>query len=252
MIAMLALTAFAMTTSDYKLAWSDEFDKPGSPDAAKWNFEQGFAYNNEKQFYTGNRKENVEVKGGRLVITARKDNFEGKEITSARLNTQGKATWTYGRFEVRAKVPTGRGTWPAIWMLGSNIKEVGWPKCGEIDIMEHVGYDPDRVHGTIHTDAYNHTKKTGRGNSLELKPYQDFHVYSMEWTAEKIDFFIDGKKYHSFAKESDDPAVWPFNKPQFMILNLAIGGDWGGQKGIDDAIFPAVFEVDYVRVYQKK
>jgi beta-glucanase (GH16 family) len=251
MITLLALASVLMTP-DYKLVWSDEFDKPGLPDPAKWGYEYGFLRNAEKQFYTRGRLENARVEGGRLIIEARKDNFEGHEVTSASLTTEGKANWTYGKFEARLKLPTGRGTWPAFWMLGTNIREVGWPKCGEIDIMENVGYDPDKVHGTIHTDAYNHTKNTGRGKSVDMKPYEDFHTYTVEWLENRIDFFVDGRKYHSFAKESDDPAVWPFNKPQYMILNLAIGGGWGGQKGIDDAIFPARYEIDYVRVWQKK
>lgn len=238
--------------SDYKLIWSDEFDRPGKPDPKKWKIETGYAHNNEKQYYT-NREKNIRVEGGKLIIEAHKDSFEGKhEITSGRMNTQGLASWKYGKFEARAKVPTGRGTWPAFWMLGDNIGEVGWPACGEIDILEHVGYDPDRVHFNVHTKDYNHVMKTNKGTNVELKdPHKDFHVYSAEWTDTQIDFFVDGKKTFTFKKESDDSGVWPFSKPEFIILNLAIGGDWGGSKGIDDAIFPARYEVDYVRVYQK-
>jgi hypothetical protein len=161
--------------------------------------------------------------------------------------------WTYGRFEVRAKVPTGTGTWPAIWMLGTNIREVGWPACGEIDIMENVGFDPHRVHGYVHTAAYNHTRGTQKGNSLELdKPWENFHVYAIEWFEDRIDFFIDDENYFTFEKESDDDDVWPFDKPHYLLLNLAIGGNWGGQQGIDDSLFPHRFIVDYVRVYQQR
>lgn len=238
--------------SPWKLVWSDEFDKPGLPDPAKWTYETGFIANNEAQFYVKERKENSRIEKGRLIIEAHKDNFGGHPISSARLITRGKKEFTYGRVEVRAKVPTGRGTWPAIWFLGANISEAGWPACGEIDLMEHVGYDPNTVHFNIHTKAYNHMAGTNKGTSVEFPKNLDWHVYALEWYPDRLEFFLDGRKTFLYRKESDDPAVWPFNKPQFILLNLAIGGNWGGAKGIDDAIFPARFEVDYVRLYEGK
>lgn len=230
--------------------WQDEFDGSGLPDASRWDYEVGLIRNNERQFYTRARQENARLENGTLVIEAHREPYQGAAYTSASLTS--RANWTYGRIEVRAKLPKGRGTWPAIWMLGTNIREVGWPACGEIDIMEHVGFDPGRIHANIHTKAYNHVQRTNKGNSLIVsKLDEDFHVYSADWTPEKIDFFVDGQRYFSFAKEPGGDAVWPFDKPQYLILNLAIGGSWGGQQGIDDAVFPTRFVIDYVRVYRQ-
>lgn len=268
--AALLLAASSLPAEDWKLIWSDEFDKPGLPDPAKWGYEVGFIRNNEAQYYTRERRENARVEDGYLVIEARKEKTkneayraegtEGRrrgrgsefaEYTSASLLTKGKAEWTYGRIEVRAKLPSGRGTWPAIWTLGTNISQVGWPTCGEIDIMEFVGYEPGVVHANIHTGDYNHVKGTGKGNKISVPDASEqFHVYVVEWYPDRLDFFLDDKKYFTFRKESDRVGVWPFNQPQYLILNLAIGGAWGGQKGIDDTIFPQRYLIDYVRVYQ--
>lgn len=229
--------------------WQDEFDVPGLPDPTRWNYEGGFVRNKEQQFYTRNRLENARVENGTLVIEGRREPYQGAQYTSASLTS--RANWTYGRIEVRAKLPKGRGTWPAIWTLGTNIREVGWPACGEIDIMEHVGFDPGRIHANIHTTAYNHVKRTNKGNSiLVAKPDEEFHLYSIAWTATEIQTFVDGQRYFTFAKEAGGDPVWPFDKPQYLILNLAIGGNWGGQKGIDDTAFPAQYVIDYVRVYR--
>ena len=174
------------------------------------------------------------------------------DYTSARLTTQGKAGWIHGRIEVRAKVPGGRGTWPAIWTLGTNIHDVGWPACGEIDIMEFVGFEPGVIHANIHTKKYNHVAKTGKGDQISIPDASEaFHVYAVEWDAEKMDFFVDEHKYFTYRNEGSGTAAWPYDKEQYLILNLAIGGDWGGQKGIDDSRFPQQFVIDYVRVYQK-
>ena len=229
--------------------WQDEFDRDGPPDASRWDYEIGFVRNKERQYYTRNRRENARVESGRLIIEARREPYENAEYTSASLTS--RAHWTYGRIEVRARLPKGRGTWPAIWTLGTNIRDVGWPACGEIDIMEHVGFDPGRIHANIHTTAYNHVKRTNKGNSLLVSgPDEGFHLYSIAWTATQIDTFVDGQRYFTFTKEPGGDAVWPFDKPQYLILNLAIGGSWGGQQGIDEAAFPARFEIDYVRVYR--
>ncbi len=237
----------------WQLVWSDEFDYEGLPDPEKWSYDIGYIANNEKQYYTESRLENARVEEGNLIIEARKESWEDFDYTSARLVTRGKESWTYGRFEVRARLPTGTGTWPAIWMLGTNISEVGWPACGEIDIMENVGFDPHMVHGNVHTQAYNHTKGTHKGDEIELEqPWEEFHVYAIEWFEDRIDFFVDDTKYFTFEKESDDDDVWPFDKPHYLLLNLAIGGDWGGIEGIDDELFPHRFHIDYVRVYEQQ
>lgn len=249
MAAVLLLAA----APGWKLVWHDEFDKPGLPDPARWTYEEGFIRNHEAQYYTPARPENARVENGHLVIEARRDYYQGHRVSSASVTTQGKATWTYGRIEVRAKIPTGRGTWPAIWTLGSNISEIGWPRCGEIDMMENVGFDPDRMHFNIHGPKL--SQKAGSQSSVNVlmdKPYAGWHVYAMEWFEDRIDLFMDGKKYLSYLNDGKgDDATWPFHLPQYLILNLAIGGDWGGQKGIDDAILPSRFEIDYVRVYER-
>ena len=198
--------------------------------------------------------ENARVEDGTLIIEARKDGDTvpgaDRGYTSASLVTKDTATWTYGRIEVRAKLPQGVGTWPAIWTLGVNIDEVGWPACGEIDIMEHVGFAPGLLHGTVHTEAYNHVKGTARGGSLyRPDPYEDFHIYAVEWFEDHIDFYIDEYKYFTFKNENAGVDAWPYDAPQYLILNLAIGGSWGGQQGVDDSIFPQPYFIDYVRVF---
>lgn len=238
--------------SRWSLVWADEFDREGAPDPAVWSPEEGYLRNGEKQYYTG-RPENGRVEGGSLVIEARRDNWNGKPITSASYRSIGKKTFLYGRISVRAKIPTGRGTWPAIWTLGANIEQTGWPACGEIDILENVGFDPKTIHANIHCKAYNHMIHTGKGNKVTAEaPWSQFHEYAIEWYEDRIEFFFDDTRYFVYRKESDDPAVWPFAQPHYLILNLAIGGGWGGQKGIDDTLFPHRFEIDYVRYYQAK
>jgi len=239
--------------SKWKLAWSDEFRTGTAPDPRFWGYEEGYVRNAEAQYYTKDRRENVRIENGKLVIEARQDNWNGKKITSASITTQGKRPFLYGRIEARAKIPTGRGTWPAIWTLGENISKVGWPKSGELDILENVGFDPHRIHANIHVDAYNHSKGTGKGNSiLANEPWKRFHIYAVEWWPDRVEFFFDDNRYFVFRREKDDDSVWPFDKPQYLILNLAIGGGWGGQKGIDEALFPHRFEIDYVRYYEPK
>jgi beta-glucanase (GH16 family) len=249
MVFLIAMCAASVQAQGRKLVWSDEFNGAGMPDTTKWSYAVGLAANHEAEWYTRARPENARIENGMLVIEARKEEFEKGHYTSARLNTRGKAEWLYGRIEVRAKLPTGVGTWPAIWMMGT--RRVSWPACGEIDIMENVGFDPDTINANIHTAKYNHVLKTNKGSKITIpKPYDSFHVYAIEWTEKKIDVFVDDTKYFTFENEGTGLDVWPYSDPEYLILNLAIGGDWGGQKGIDDSIFPQLFYIDYVRVYQ--
>lgn len=235
----------------WTLAFSDEFDTPGPLDPSKWGYELGYIRNNEAQYYTS-RLENVRAEGGNLVIEARKEAYQGFGYTSASVNTLGRFEFQYGRVEVRAKLPVGNGTWPAIWTLGTNRSQVGWPACGEIDVMENVGYDPLRIHGSIHTSAYNHTIGTQKTANVTIaNPSEDFHVYAMEWYADRIDIFADGQKYFTFANEGTGQRAWPFDRPQYLLINLAIGGSWGANKGIDDSRFPHRYLVDYVRIYKQ-
>jgi beta-glucanase (GH16 family) len=238
-----------------RLVWQDEFDKPGLPDSDNWKYDTGYLRNHEWQFYTYRRTENAEIKNGFLDIIARNDSFKtGGQIhpvTSADISTHGKKSWTYGRIEVRAKIPSSLGTWPAIWTLGDDIRQTGWPACGEIDIMEHVGFMPDTLHFNVHTAKYNHVKKTNKGTRIFYpSPEKDFHIYAIEWFPERIDWLLDGKKVFTYINEHSGEATWPFDKPQFIILNLAIGGDWGGAKGVSLNALPQHFYIDYVRVYQ--
>jgi beta-glucanase (GH16 family) len=211
--------------------WQDDFSTGSTVDASKWTFETG-----------GN---------GNLSITAKKEALSGREYTSTRMITKGKGDWLYGRFEVRAKLPKGRGTWPAIWMLSSDNSYGTWPASGEIDIMEHVGYDPNKIHSSVHTSAYNHTRNTQKTSSKVIPDATDaFHVYRVDWTPYAIRSYIDGVMYFEFTNEGKGFTAWPFDKKQFMILNIAVGGNWGGVQGVDNTVFPATMEVDYVKVYK--
>ncbi|MDQ3279697.1 MAG: glycoside hydrolase family 16 protein [Bacteroidota bacterium] len=248
--------AATTTNSDFEAApvWQDEFDYSGLPDSTKWGYDVGGHGwgNNELQYYTRSGN-NARVGNGILTITARKEPMEGKSYTSARLVTKNKGDFLYGRVEVRAKLPSGRGTWPAIWMLPTDWAYGGWPASGEIDIMEHVGYDPARVLFSVHTEAYNHVKGTQKSGEKNISTAMtDFHLYRVDWTPDSIRGYFDNEQVFSFANEQKGSATWPFDKRFHILLNLAIGGNWGGQKGVDDAIFPATFEIDYVRVYRKK
>ena len=243
---------------DATLVWSDEFDRPGAPDSTKWNYDLGDGCpdncgwgNNELQYYTRDEK-NVRVKDGKLIIEAIKDSVQSKGFTSTKIVSKHKGDWLYGRFEIKAKLPRGHGTWPAIWMLPTDWKYGGWPASGEIDIMEHVGYDPGVIHGTIHTESYNHIKQTQKEGIITVADAEaTFHVYSVDWQESKMDFFVDGKRYHTVIRDpKDDFKGWPFDQQFYLILNVAVGGNWGGAKGVDPDIWPQRMEVDYVRVYQ--
>lgn len=244
----------------WRLVWSDEFEYTGLPDSAKWGYDVGGHGwgNQELQNYTGLRKENARVESGQLIIEARRDGSASQMYTSARLLSKGKAEWTYGRFEVRAKLPSGRGTWPAIWMLPSmkSYGDGGWPDNGEIDIMEHVGFDPDVVYGSVHTRAYYHSIGTQKTGKIAVRTARTgFNVYAVEWTPREIRWYVNDKHYFTFRNErltvrTAHYKQWPFDKPFHLILNIAVGGAWGGAQGVDQSIWPQRMEVDYVRVYQ--
>lgn len=253
--AVLTFILFSCTDQGQptrKLIWSDEFDKAGLPDTTKWAYDQGGHGwgNNELQFYTRARAENARIEDGHLIIEAHREPWEGKEYTSARLVTRGKAEWQYGRIEVRARIPEGLGTWPAIWTLGATQPFV-WPDDGEIDIMEHVGFNPGYVHGSIHCKKYYHSIGTQKTDTMYIPDFSKaFHVYAVEWTRDSISTEIDGKTYFRFANEKAGYDSWPFDNKMYLILNLAVGGNWGGMKGVDTTIWPRRMEVDYVRVYE--
>ena len=267
--ALLTLTACASeeaaveapAAEGWRLVWADEFDADGLPDPARWRYDVGGHGwgNDELQYYTEARMANARVEDGHLVIEARREPYEGRAYTSARLVTKGVGDWTYGRFEARAMLPSGRGTWPAIWMLASQdvYGDQYWPDNGEIDIMEHVGFDPDVVHSTVHTRAYHHSIGTHVGARTTVPGARTgFHVYAVEWTPEAIHGLVDGRRYFTFPNERlTDPGAgwreWPFDRPFHLLLNIAVGGTWGGQQGVDSTAFPQRMVVDYVRVYQR-
>src|SRR5690554_435506 len=244
----------------YNLVWSEEFNaerhsggKPALPDMEKWwyeNLPKG-AVNNELQTYVGGFRGTdtvAAISDGTLKIIALKS---GNDILSARINSN--ESWTYGYFEARLRVPGGKGTWPAFWMLPEK-ENLNWPLDGEIDIMEYVGYQPNVVHSTVHTGAYNHMIGTQKGASKTIQNAETaFHIYAVEWTADYIKGFVDGEEYFRFNNDgAGNKETWPFNVPFYLKLNLAWGGDWGGAQGVDESKLPATYEIDYVRVYQKK
>ncbi len=232
--------------------WADEFDYTGLPATDKWDYDLGGSGwgNNEKQYYT-NSINNVSVGNGLLSITARKENMNGMSYTSTRLVSRNKLDVLYGRFEIKAKLPTGRGTWPAIWMLPTDRAYGDWPKSGEIDIMEHVGYDQNNVHFTTHTEAY-YFKINTQKTSTKMIPDAStaFHLYRVDWTPYAVRGYYDNVLVFEFVNEGTGYKVWPFDKRFHLLMNLAIGGDWGGAQGIDDTIFPQKLDVDYVRYYK--
>lgn len=232
--------------------WSDEFDVAGLPNTSKWGYDLGGSGwgNNELQNYT-NTLDNAKVENGNLVITAKKETSGTMNYSSARLVSKNKGDFLYGRIEARAKLPAGRGTWPAIWMLPTDWAYGNWPKSGEIDIMEHVGYDLNKVHVTVHTEAYNHSIGTQRGASQTVPTATtDFHKYRVDWTPYAIRGYIDDQLMFTFVNEGKGSAAWPFDKRFHILLNLAIGGNWGGAQGVDDTAFPQAMLIDYVRVYK--
>lgn len=242
-------------TQKRQLVWSDEFNYNGLPDSSKWSYDVGGDGwgNNELQYYTSADTANVLVKNGKLYLTALKQQQGKNSWTSARLVTKHKGDWQYGRIEVSAKLPSGRGVWPAIWMLPTDWLYGGWPESGEMDIMEHVGFNPDTVFSSVHTKSFNHIIGTQKTKGIKINnPYNSFHVYAAEWFADRVDFYMDDLFILSFKNTGKGWEEWPFNKRFHLILNIAVGGNWGGMKGIDEQLNKCVMEVDYVRVYQGK
>lgn len=248
----------------YELVFQDEFSRDGMLDETRWDYAternaQGW-FNREKQYYARARAKNSRVENGNLIIETHAEELDkseypdwsGQKYTSARIVTRGKASWTYGFFEIRAKLPCGTGTWPAIWTLPED-PDVVWPSGGEIDIMEHVGFDPGVVHQSIHTKAFNFSAGTQKTTKFTLPDVcTAMHRYQLLWTSEFILLGVDDAPKFLYKKDKGNQSRWPFDKPQHLLLNIAVGGDWGGQKGISSAAFPAKFEIDYVRVYQPK
>ncbi len=232
----------AADTSSYQLVWSDEFDS-SAINTGNWNFETGGNGwgNHEQEYY---QKPNAAVENGNLVITAKKETVGSNGYTSSRMTTQGKKEFTYGKIEARIKMPVGQGLWPAFWMLGANINTLSWPKCGEIDIMEHINAD-SIIYGTTHWDNNGHVQDS---KNMPSSP-SVYHVYGIEWNATSIQWYIDSSMYHT--SDITVNSTEEFHKPFFLLFNFAVGGDWPGQ-AVDDSLFPAKMFVDYVRVYQKK
>lgn len=250
----------------WKLVWSDEFNTEGHPDRSKWIYEHGYCRNHEAQYYTKERLKNTRCEGGKLILEAHREQIQNEfyktgssdwtskntltEYTSGAIKTRGKYSVKYGRIEISAKLPLGRGVWPAFWMMGD---QGGWPKCGEIDVMEYVGFQPDVVHANVHWFDYKKNKHTSNGSTLKgQSPGDGFHVYAVEWDKDQMKFYYDDQVYHTWKlSQADSEKGNPFHQPHYLLLNFAVGGEWGGQKGIDESIFPQKYEIDYVRVYQK-
>jgi len=264
-----APTAQTPNKSQWQFEWADEFNVTGLADSKNWSYEKGFVRNKEHQYYTEARKKNAFIEKGKLVIEAHRESFPNKDYeagsknwqrarkqaywTSAALITKGKKSFLYGRIEVRARMPRGAGAWPAIWMLGTNIHKTGWPSCGEIDIMEFLGREPKTIHTTIHFKDAQSKKHKNNGGSKDFHQLDEkFHTYAIEWDKDKIDFFVDQVKIHraelKLANQADGSN--PFRKPHYLLLNLAMGGGWGGK--IDPKLQKARYEIDYVRYFKKK
>ncbi|PZD79421.1 family 16 glycosylhydrolase [Mesonia sp. K7] len=253
------------TAQKFELVWDESFNYSGKPDPAKWNYETGYIRNQEHQYYT-KRKKNVRVKDGKLIITARKEAYKNKafdkdstnwrhnkeiaEYTSGSINTFKKFHIQYGKIEVRAKLPKGNGIWAAIWMMSIDLETLGWPNAGEIDIMEYVGKEPNTIHSTVHYPWENFLGYASKGGKIDLENLtEDFHTYTIVWDAEKIDFMVDSNSYFSFNLAEISEENHPFRRPFYLIINLALGGNWPGK--IDKSIFPQEFIIDYVKVYKK-
>ncbi len=258
LLALLALgtTGFGRCGSEWKVAWQDEFEGPAgqAPDPATWSADIGTDWGNAQLEFDTDRPENVSLDGaGNLVITARRETYQGQPYTSARLLTKEKRVQRYGRIEARMKLPIGQGMWPAFWLLGANIDQVGWPTCGEIDVMEYKGQEPRTIYATLHGPGYSGGAGLSTAKSLEggATFADDFHVFAVEWDEALVAFELDGEVYQAIRK-GDQPAgtTWVFDQPFFILLNLAVGGNYVGAPDAS-TVFPQRLVVDYVRVYQR-
>ena len=266
LVALLATTALAATAGTpaesikfpngyTKLVFQDEFKSDGLPDSKRWTYECGYVRNGEKQYYTNGRIENCFQKDGMLHIVARNDSarIDGKicPVTSASLTTSELHNWKYCYVEVRAKLPSFRGSWPAIWMMPQHSVYGNWPKSGEIDIMEHVGYAPENVHFAAHCEKFNHAVGIQKNHSEPIANIDSqFHTYALEWTEDRLTWLVDGVEYFTVTKPEGNWESWPYDQPFYLILNLAVGGGWGGQKGVDYSAMPQTYTIDYVRIFQ--
>jgi beta-glucanase (GH16 family) len=247
LLMLLTATIASAQVKKGKLLWEENFNGK-EINEKDWNYELGDGCpnvcgwgNNERQVYT---KNNHKLVDGKLVITAKK---EGDKYTSTRITTAGKKEFKYGYIEARAKLPVGQGIWPAFWMLGGNIKQIGWPAAGEIDILEYVGKDPDMVYTSLHTtDSHGNTVNSKKTEVKDIE--EGYHNFAINWTSEKIEFYVDEKLLYTFAPKDKTPETWPFNNPFYIIVNMAIGGNFGGPE-VDDKIFPQEYSIDYIRVY---
>jgi|SRR6218665_6708 len=246
--AVIAINCCVAQQQKRQLVWEENFTAKNLNEKV-WNFELGNGCpnicgwgNNERQFYT---KDNHELKDGNLVITAKKD---AEKYTSTRITTKGKKEFQYGRIEARAKLPTGQGIWPAFWMLGINIDQVGWPKSGEIDILEYIGKEPHTVYTTLHMQDFHGDHASSKKTNFP-KIEEGFHLYSVEWTKDQMDFWVDDQLVYTYNPEKKTENNWPFNQPFYIIVNMAVGGNFGGPE-VDDRIFPQQYVVDYIKVYQ--
>lgn len=249
----------------YRLIWEENFSNSGLPDSTYWGYESGYMRNNELQDYKKADLKNSRVENGRLILKAFKEPHEGTnnwtgapysfQYSSASIHTHGKKAFKYGRIDVSAKIPIGRGVWPAIWLMPEKSIYGGWPKSGEIDVMEYVwgdGKNHNLTFSTVHTediDTNGNRIESGHGYSSSLDT--DFHLYSLLWTEKKIDILFDNKIIFTFRNCDNTPVKWPFNEEFYLIMNIAVGGAWGGMWGVDENAFPACMEIDYVRYYQE-
>lgn len=247
-VLVIAAISGCKQNNTRKLVWQDEFEIAGKPDLSKWTYDTAHGCpncgwgNNEKQYYT-DRLENVVIEDGVLKIHGKREKFDDAEFTSGRIHSKGKFSVKYGRIEARAKVPEGVGTWPAIWMLGSNIDSVGWPACGEIDIMEHRGSELNKIFATLHYPGYFGDNANGHFTMVE-NANKDFHIYAAEWNADSISLFVDKTLIHKAALTKD----MPYHQDFYILVNMAIGGNFAG--AVDTAFNNATFEIDYIRVYE--
>ncbi len=257
MIAAIFLLAACSSSSEpdemeWELVWEDNFDGPAgqSPDPAKWGFDIGTDWGNAQLEYDTDRPENASLDGqGNLAIVARAESFQGRNYTSARMLTKDLFETTYGRFEARMQLPWGQGMWPAFWLLGANIDDVGWPDCGEIDIMEYRGQEPSKIHGSLHGPGYSGGNPVTRSYDLPNARFDTgFHVFAVEWSAETIRWFVNDTIYQT-VRPAEVPGEWVYDHPFFIIVNLAVGGNYVGPPNAS-TVFPQTMLVDYVRVYK--